>query len=104
VINLHSDALKDLSKELGSQSKEASWDTKSHMDELGKMSGAQFDQRFIDLMIADHKSASETFREETGATQNDNLKDYVKDALPRLEKGLRDAQDLQGKIKPATTN
>ena len=104
VIKLHSDALKDLSHDLGSQSKEASWDTKSHMDELGRMSGAQFDQRFIDLMIADHKSASETFREETGATQNDNLKDYVKDALPRLEKGLHEAQDVQGKLKPATTN
>jgi predicted outer membrane protein len=68
------------------------------MDELGRMSGTQFDQRFIELMIADHKSASETFRGELNATQNKNLKDYVEDALPGLEKGLRDGQAVQSKL------
>src|SRR5262245_3299365 len=48
VIKLHSDALKDLSENLGSQSSQASLDTKSHMAELGRMSGTQFDQRFVE--------------------------------------------------------
>ena len=105
VIRLHSDALKDLSHNLGSQSNEASWDTKSHMDELGRMSGAQFDQRFVELMIADHKSASDTFREEMSATQNKNLKDYLHEALPDMEKGLSEGQQVQTKLTGhATTN
>ena len=49
-------------------------------------------------MIADNQSARDTFREEMNATQNKNLKDYVDDALPRLEKGLREGQQLQTKI------
>jgi putative membrane protein len=104
VMKLHSGALKDLSQGLGSQSSESSWDTKSHMDELGKMSGTQFDQRYVELMIADQQSARDTFREEMNATQNKDLKAYVNDALPRLEKGLREGQALQSKLKGTASN
>jgi putative membrane protein len=105
VIKSHSDALKSLWHNLGSTSKEASWDTRSHMDTLGGLSGTPFDQEFIVLMIADHQSASDTFREEINATQNKNLKDYLQQALPGLEKSLRNGRDMQSKLTgQATTN
>jgi putative membrane protein len=105
VIKSHSDALKGIWDNLGSTSKEASWDTKSHMTTLERLSGPQFDQEFVALMVADHQSASDTFREEVNATQNKNLKDYLQQALPGLEKNLRDGRDMQSKLTGrATTN
>jgi len=98
VIQSHSDALKRLSREIGSPSNEASWDTRSHMNDLGTMSGSQFDQEFMDLMIADHKSASETFRQEINSVQNKDLKSYLQETLPGLEKGLRDGQHVQAEL------
>ena len=105
VIRAHSNALKDLSDNLGPQSNQASWDTKNHMDFLATLSGPQFDQQFISLMIADHKSASETFRDEINATQNKDLKNYLQQTLPGLEKGLHDGQEVQSKLTGrGTTN
>lgn len=105
VIRSHSDALRAIWDNLGSTSKEASWDTKNHMNTLGRLSGPQFDQEFVALMIADHQSASDTFREEINSTQNKNLKDYLQQALPGLEKNLRDGRDVQSKLTShATTN
>ena len=104
VIRAHSDALKDLFHNLGPQSKAASWDTKNHVDFLATLSGAQFDQQFISLMIADHRSANDTFREEMNTTQNRDMKNYLKEALPGLEKGLKVGQEVQSKLTgPRTT-
>ncbi len=104
VIDSNSDALKSLSKNVGFQSEEALWDTKRHLDLLGTMSGTQFDQLFVDVVIADDESAIARFREEMKATQNKDLKNYLQDALPGLDKGLHDGLDLQSKIGRFTTN
>ena len=105
VIRTHSDALKDLSDSLGPQSKAASWDTQNHVDFLATLSGAQFDQQFISLMIADHQSANDTFRKEINTTQNRDMKNYLMEALPGLEKGLKAGQEVQSKLTgPRTTN
>jgi len=103
VIQSHSAALRAIWDNLGSTSKEASWDTKNHMNTLGRLSGTQFDQEFVALMVADHQSASDTFREEINGTQNTNLKDYLQQALPGLEKGLKDGQALQSKLTNSRT-
>lgn len=96
VIDVHSKALDHLSHDFGKQSNEASLDTKSHMKFLGTLSGSQFDQEFIALMVADHQSATDTFRDELNNTRNADMKDYLQDTLQGLQQGLRDGQELQG--------
>jgi putative membrane protein len=105
VINTHSDALKDLSRDVGNESRKASLDTQSHVKYLAPLSGAQFDKEFVALMIADHQSATDTFREGVNFTHNKELKDYLQNTLSDLEKGLKDGQQLQSKLTgQGTTN
>ena len=104
VIHLNSDALKSLSKNVGFESDTALWDTKRHLDFLGTMSGTQFDQLFLYVVISNDESAIPRFREEMNATHNEDLKNYLRDALPGLDKGLHDGQVLQRKIGRFTTN
>jgi putative membrane protein len=100
VIKTHSDALEDLSDRLGRSaevSKTASGDTQNHAEYLSPLSGSQFDKEFVDLMIADHQSAVETFNSEQSAVQSGDLKGYVKEAIPNLQARLDEARKLQKK-------
>ena len=101
VIKTHSDALEELSERTrGSAelSKTASADTEGHVDFLSPLSGAQFDKEFVDLMVADHQSAVDTFNSEHKVAQSANLKSYMKAALPSLEDRLDEAGKLQKKL------
>jgi putative membrane protein len=49
-------------------------------------------------MVTDHQKAINEFRREAASAQNADVRDYAKDVLPTLEKHLKDAQDLQGKL------
>jgi putative membrane protein len=100
VIKTHTDALENLSDRAeGSAelSKKASRDTESHAEFLSTLSGAQFEKEFMDLMVADHQSAIETFRAQSLAGQNANLKKYIAAAIPDLEGRLEEARKLQTK-------
>ncbi|HYR89202.1 MAG TPA: DUF4142 domain-containing protein [Terriglobia bacterium] len=107
VISGHSDALKRLSDRTGQnrtrETTVGSLDTKYHAKYLAPLSGAQFDQEFIALMIADHKDAAQTFQAQLNAAQNRELKKYLKDTLPTLENGLSNAEKVREKLT-ATTN
>ena len=89
VIRGHSNALKRLSDRMERSgaplSKMASLDTQYHAEFLSPLSGAQFDQQFVDLMIADHLNASDVFRAQLNMGGNRNLQDYMEDVLPTLE-------------------
>jgi putative membrane protein len=101
VIKTHTDALAQLSDKtegIAEPSKTASDDTEGHAEYLAPLSGAQFDKEFVDLMVADHKSAYETFNAESAAAQNSNLKGYMKDAASTLQDRWDEASDLQKKL------
>jgi putative membrane protein len=84
--------------EKGIVSSNPSRDTERHVEFLASVSGEEFDRQFIDLMIADHQDASNTFRAHLNAVQNKNLKSYLEDVLPTLEDRLRDARKVQDKL------
>jgi putative membrane protein len=101
VIKTHKDALEDLSdrtKGIAEPSKVASSDTKGHAEYLATLSGAQFDKEFVDLMIADHKSAVETFKAESAIAQNSDLKAYMKGAISSLQDRWDEGSELQKKV------
>jgi putative membrane protein len=98
VIKTHSEALKELgsrTRAWADLSKHASADTEGHMKYLSPFSGERFDKEFVDLMVADHKSAVETFNREYGISHNANLKKYMKTTIQDLEHRLSEARSLQ---------
>jgi putative membrane protein len=62
------------------------------------LSGAAFDKEFVNMMVVDHEKAVDTFRHEAATAQNPDVRDYANKVLPTLEKHLKDARDLQGKL------
>jgi putative membrane protein len=65
---------------------------------LQGLSGPAFDREFVKLMVEDHQKAIDKFRHEAATAQNADVRDYADKVLPTLEKHLKDAQDLQGKL------
>jgi putative membrane protein len=100
VIKTHTDALEELSDKTDEivLSKIASPDTQGHMEFLSRLSGARFDKEFVDLMVADHQSAFDSFKSQHGGAQSGNLKEYMKSAQSDLEARLDEARDLQKKL------
>lgn len=68
------------------------------VEKVQGLSGAAFDKEFVNMMVADHEKAVDTFRHEAATAQNPDVRDYAKNVLPTLEKHLKDAQELQGKL------
>lgn len=63
-------------------------------DELASLSGAEFDQRFVQAQIKDHQEAIDLFQAQTEEGQSQELKSYAENTLPHLESHLRAAEKL----------
>ena len=105
VIASHKDALDELSDRTGQdrtlEATMASKDTQNHAEYLSPLSGTKFDQEFIALMIADHKSAASVFNDHVGVTHTKELKGYIKEVQPSLENDLSKAQEVQKGLEGA---
>ena len=99
VIASHTDALKELSDRTGQdrtpQTTTVSLDTEGHAKYLSPLSGAKFDQEFIALMIADHKSAASAFQDHVSVTQNKELTGYLNAVQPSLDNDLSKAEEVR---------
>jgi putative membrane protein len=97
VIETHTDALEELSDRTEGidLSKTASQDAQGHVEFLSPLSGTQFDKEFVDLMIADHQSAFDSFKALQAGAQSANLKRYMTAAQSDLEARLNEARELQ---------
>ncbi len=80
-------------------------------DELKKLNGRQFDERFVAAMVQDHEKDVEKFKQES-QNGNGQMKIVAASFLPVLQAHLEGAQDLQRELqghggmaqaKPATT-
>ena len=63
--------------------------------------GPQFDRTYIDQEVAVHKAVIDLAEQAHGATQNEELKGLIEKAKPFLEKHLKQAEELQGKLGKA---
>jgi putative membrane protein len=102
LVKDHNDALKSLvdlmNKNGMPQPKGLPEERSEAVKKLQGLSGAAFDKEFVNMMVMDHQKAINEFRHEAATAQNADVRDYAKDVLPTLEKHLKDAQDLQGKL------
>jgi putative membrane protein len=66
---------------------------KTDYDELAKLQGPDFDKKFSEHMVMDHKKDIEEYQ--TAAKKQDAAGKYATDALPTLQKHLQRAETLR---------
>jgi len=65
---------------------------------LSSVSGAEFDQMYMDHMLSGHKGAINTFENEIENGQNPAIKSYAEKVLPVIQDHIRIAEDVGGKM------
>lgn len=63
---------------------------------LSSLSGSQFDQKYIQSQLQDHKKAIALFEKEINEGQDPQLKQFAQKTLPVLQDHVRIAEDLAG--------
>jgi putative membrane protein len=74
---------------------EPSSDAQVHHAALARLSGEEFDSRFVEMMIASHSEAIEKYGAQTHANPDRTLHDFAAKALPMLREHLAEAQSLR---------
>jgi putative membrane protein len=68
-----------------------------HYDMMSKMTGADFDKHYMDMMVDDHKEDIGEFQKEANSSSNDVFKSFAATTLPTLQKHLDSAQAIHNK-------
>ena len=69
-----------------------------HVDMMSKMSGADFDKHYIDMMVNDHKEDINDFKKEANNPSDNAFKTFAGKTLPVLQKHLDSAQAIHSKM------
>jgi putative membrane protein len=74
--------------------------TKARLEQL---SGADFDQAYVDEMVKDHKKDVAEFQRESKSAKDPDLKDFAAQTLPTLQDHLKQIQSIAPKHKTETS-
>lgn len=70
-------------------------DKKKELDQLSKLSGAEFDRQFVKTVgIKDHQHDVSDFQKASKTAKNDDVKNFAESSLPTLQKHLAAAEKL----------
>lgn len=58
------------------------------VDKFSKLSGAEFDNKYVPAMVKDHKNDINEFEEADKTVKNPELKKFIEDSLPTLKSHL----------------
>lgn len=67
---------------------------KSHVDEMSKMSGAEFEKHYISMMVTDHQKDISDFKNASENLIDAEIKNFASKTLPVLQKHLDSAQSI----------
>lgn len=73
--------------------------SKREYEKLQKLSGARFDQEYMNAMVSDHKKDVKEFQKEEKAAKDSDVKTFAANTLPTLEEHLKLAQSGQAAVK-----
>lgn len=73
-------------------------------EKLSKLSGAEFDREYIDMMVKDHQDAVDALKGKAEDAENPGVKQWASATLPRVQHHLELAQQLQERLKSETGN
>ena len=65
---------------------------------LAGLSGAEFDRKYMDMMVADHQKAVALFEKFSKDAKHDDVRAWAEKTLPKLRDHLTMARDLSGKL------
>jgi putative membrane protein len=96
------DELKKIASDKGAQlSNDLDKKHKSKVDKLAKLSGADFDKKYIDDMVSDHKEDIKKFQRESEKAKDADLKKFASESLPTLKEHLQLAESTAQQVKTA---
>jgi putative membrane protein len=98
----HTSALEDLTELMKDtnvpQPKSIPVELQQDISRMRGLTGGEFDREFVNMIVSEHQKVIEMFRDQQSTAQNQDVKKYVEDTLPRLEMHLEKAQRLQTKV------
>jgi putative membrane protein len=68
---------------------------------MQQLSGAEFDQAYMDEMVKDHEKDIAAFEQQAQAGQDPELRAFAEEALPTLREHLELAKEIQSQIAAA---
>jgi putative membrane protein len=103
MIDDHNDALNKLQNVLKDDNVNRSTNSKpadeaSNMSALQNTSGADLDREYMNMMVQDHEKDLDELRNAEGTVQNADLKNYIQDLIPMVQKHLEKAQNIQSDL------
>ena len=73
-------------------------DTLHALQELRKLTGAQFDRRYMAMMVQDHRSCLRLYETQAKEGQDPELKELAEKRLPMLKEHLKLAEETAAKV------
>jgi putative membrane protein len=103
IADDHTSAMKDLNnlmqdKHAAGAPEQKPAEARADLSKLENLSGPEFDRQFMNMMVTDHQKTIDNLRNFQMQAQNPDLKDYINDLIPKVQKHLEKAQDLQSKM------
>lgn len=74
-------------------------DRQKNVADLGGKTAKEFDKDFMDMMVSDHKSTIDLFKDASDDDINQDVKVFIHNTIPKLEAHLAKADSIQKKIK-----
>ena len=71
----------------------------SEKSQLSKLSGAKFDQAYMVFMVSEHTKDVNKFKKEAQDAHDPAVKQYAQASLPVLESHLKQAQQVEKKVR-----
>ncbi|KAA9041986.1 DUF4142 domain-containing protein [Ginsengibacter hankyongi] len=73
-------------------------DQRKDIDKLSKKTGADFDKAYVDMMVDDHKKDIAAFKKAQGDVSDNDIKNFITNTLPTLQKHLDAIQAIKAKM------
>ncbi|WP_090558612.1 DUF4142 domain-containing protein [Pedobacter hartonius] len=74
-------------------------DIQTHIDEMKKLKGTEFDKHYMDMMTDDHKEDIDLFEKAAKSLPDATLKAFAAKTLPTLKMHLDSAKAINGAVK-----
>jgi putative membrane protein len=73
-----------------------------HRDSLSKLSGAAFDRAYIESQVSAHQRMIDQLNQMAASSQNPQLTQLIRDAMPTMQAHLDAARVIHGKLTSGT--
>jgi putative membrane protein len=74
-------------------------ETRTKLDQLGKLKGADYDREYMRMMVEDHEKALKLFEGYGKTAKDDGLKTFTNTAATEIKKHLEEAKKIQADLK-----